>query len=368
MAGRVLRFPAKCVSSEEGKAAALRILTIPCSERARNAVELHLEEPETLLALAFFLRDRLDSAPAIVRDEAEFLYRFLEKPRRPIGLFDERDYFLGELALIAGTACRQLSRRNEARLWFDRSESTFRHTASAFNELSRLAYQRLALRTEEREFEAVMELAPPLAETFERISMPEEALKCRFLEGLALMESDCLPDAIGVFETICREAERLKSEKLLASAYGNLTHIYGMMGDSQRAIDASRQAIPVLTRLDDKVALAKVQWGLAALLREIGQIPASIEAYRVAQREFRQIGMRADVAALSLVVADLLLELNQDLEARLEILSALPIIDELKMVPEGMAALSLLRESTRQLRINRQALRDLHGYFEDLPR
>ena len=366
MTGRVLRFPSRSVSSEEWKAAAMRILATPYSDRAPNASELHLEEPETLLALAFFLRQGLDTSPGTVRDEAEFLYRFLEKPRRPIGLFDERDYFLGELALIAGTACRQLSRRDEARLWFDRSESSFRHTASAFHELSRLAYQRLALRTEEREFDAVMELAPPLAETFESISMPEEALKCRFLAGLALMESDRLPEAIEVFEDICCEANMLKSEKLLGAAYANLTHIYGMMGDSDGAIEASRKAIPVLTRLDDKVALAKVQWGLAALLREIGQIPASIEAYRVAQREFRRIGMRADVAALSLVVADLLLERDQDVEARREILSALPVLDELKMVPEGVAALSLLRESTRQQRINRQALRDLHGYFENL--
>ncbi len=36
------------------------------------------------------------------------------------------------------------------------------------------------------------------------------------------------------------------------------------------------------------------------------------------------------------------------------------------MAPEGMAALSLLRESARRQEINRQALRDLHGYFEDL--
>ncbi|MBC8646314.1 MAG: hypothetical protein H7X85_04075, partial [Thermoanaerobaculia bacterium] len=49
-----------------------------------------------------------------------------------------------------------------------------------------------------------------------------------------------------------------------------------------------------------------------------------------------------------------------------EILAALPIIEELKMVPEGVAAMALLRESLRQRSINRQALRDLHGYFEEL--
>jgi tetratricopeptide (TPR) repeat protein len=366
MAGRVLRFPQQSASSGESRAAAEKILRTPFLERLSKIAELRLEDPETLLAITDLLRDRRDTLPAEVRAEAEFFYRFLEKPRRKVGLFDERQYFLGELALIAGTACRHLSRWDEARLWFDRAESGFRHTANAVGELSRLAYQRLALRMEERQLDAVLELAPPLAESLTDLGMPEEALKCGFLEGLALMESDRLPESVEVFQRICREAAELGSEKLLASAYGNLTHVYGMMGDSAHAIEASRLAIPVLKRLDDRIALAKVQWGLATLLREIGQLPASIEAYRTAQREFGQIGMRADVAALSLVVADLLLETGREHEAMREVLAALPVIDELKMVPEGVAALSLLRESLRQQKINRQALRDLHGYFETL--
>jgi tetratricopeptide (TPR) repeat protein len=219
---------------------------------------------------------------------------------------------------------------------------------------------------EERQLEAVLELAPPLAISLIDLGMPEEALKCCFLEGLALMESDRLSESVEVFQRICREAMALGSEKLLALSYGNLTQVYGMMGDSENAIEASRLAIPVLKRLDDRIALAKVQWGLATMLREIGQIPGSINAYRTAQHEFERIGMRADMAALSLVVADLLLETGREHEAMREVLMALPIIDELKMVPEGVAALSLLRESLQKQKINRQALRDLHGYFENL--
>ena len=366
MAGRVLRFPQQSASSEENRAAAERLLGTPFLERLSKIAELRLEDPENLLSITDLLRDRRETSPAEVCNEAEFFYRFLEKPRRKVGLFDERQYFLGEFALIAGTACRHLSRWDEARLWFDRAESGFRHTANAVGELSRLAYQRLALRMEERELDAVLELAPPLADSLIDLGMPEEALKCCFLEGLALMESDRLSESVDVFQRICREATTLGSERFLASAYGNLTHVYGMMGDSANAIEASRLAIPVLKRLDDRIALAKVQWGLATMLREIGQIPGSIEAYRTAQREFGLIGMRADMAALSLVVADLLLETGREHEAMGEVLAALPIIDELKMVPEGVAALSLLRESLRQQKINRQALRDLHGYFEDL--
>jgi hypothetical protein len=100
------------------------------------------------------------------------------------------------------------------------------------------------------------------------------------------------------------------------------------------------------------------------LFRVTGQPSPAVEAYRSAQIEFAEIGMRGDVAALQLVVADLLLDLGQDEAARREILAALPAIDEIQMVPEGMAALALLRESVRGRRIDRAALRELHGYFD----
>jgi tetratricopeptide (TPR) repeat protein len=366
MAGRVLRFPSRAIAPEEVESSADRILAAPLAGRAARAEELRLEEPDVLLSLASRLGRLRETSPLTVRDEAEFVYRFLLAPNRPIGLFDEREYFLAEFALIAGTACRHLSRRDEARLWFDRSEAGFLHTMNAVADQSRVAYQRLALRMEERNLEAVLELVPVLVQSFQKLVMPEEELKTRFLEGLALMESERLAEAIEVFLRICREAETLGSERLLASAYANLTHIYGMQGDAERAIEASRHAIPVLKRLDDRIALAKVQWGLATLLRQTGQLSASMEAYRSAQQDFERIGMRADVAALHLVIADLLLELGQEATATQSVLEALPVIQELNMVPEGMAALQLLRDSLREQRINRPALRELHGYFEEI--
>ena len=190
MTGRVLRFPRRPLSSDAGRLAAERVLKTPLAERPAAAAALRLEDPETVLALCAMLRQRLESAPAAVRDEAEFLYRFLETPRREIGLFDEREYFLGETALLAGTACRHLSRRVEAQVWFDRSEAGFRHTVNAPGDLSRLGYQRLAERLEERQIDIVLELLPALIESFRSLEMTEDALKCRFLEGIVLMEAD----------------------------------------------------------------------------------------------------------------------------------------------------------------------------------
>jgi len=364
MTARVLRFPVQPISSEEGRAAAQAALSTPLPERRARAEELHLEDPETLLGICGHLRQQLDSVPLIVLSEAAFFYGFLDQPRRSIGLLDEREYFLGETALLAGAACRGLSRREEARRWYDRSEGWFRQTVNSAAAWARLGYQRLALRTEERQFEEVLELLPSLIESFETLEMDEDALKCRFLEGLVLMETDQVSDAIAVFDSICERAAALPSDPLFASACGNLTQLHAGLGDTEKALAACSRAVPILRRLDNRVALAKVQWGMGDLMRVTGRASGALEAYRAAQKDFAAIGMRADVTALQLVVADLLLDAGQDEQAREEILAALPVIDEIRLVPEGMAALTLLRESVRGRRIDREALRELHGYFD----
>ncbi len=77
--------------------AAERVLATPISERAEKASDRQLEDPDTILTLIGRLWERMETSPITIRDDAEFFYRFLEKPKRPIGLFDEREYFLGEL-------------------------------------------------------------------------------------------------------------------------------------------------------------------------------------------------------------------------------------------------------------------------------
>jgi tetratricopeptide (TPR) repeat protein len=363
MAGRVLRFPVKPITSEEGMAAARRALGTPIEARASRSSELRLEEPETLLGACGLLKNQLESSPDEVLRNAEFFYRFLEQPRRSVGVLDEREFFLGETALIAGTACRFLSRREEARRWFDRAEAWFRHTLNSAADWSRLSYQRLALRVEEREFDEVLELVPLLIESFEKLEMRDEALKCRFLEGIVLMEANQPTRAIEMFRRIRAGARAMGNDQLLGTALTNLVQLHAGLGEAEEALDASRHALLVWKRLDNRVGVAKVHWGIGDLLRVKGQPSSAIEAYRSAQREFTEIGMRGDVAALQLVVADLLLDLQEDEAARREIVMALPAIDEIQMVPEGMAALALLRESIRGRRIDRNALRELHGYF-----
>ena len=367
MSNNVVRFPwrAKKLDHQESRQAAELALAVPPSNRTIKAAELGLEDPELLLCISEMLRSQLEAVPAFARDESEFFYKFLDKPVRQIGVYDEREYFLGEFALTAATASRFLFRVEEAKSWLLRAEANFALVQNSNAQWGRVSYQRLALALEAREYERVLEVAPLWADAFRRLDMPEDALKCRFLEGTAQRELGDLPRAIQIYSEVFSAAESLRDSRLAGQAANNLARYHADLGETEEALAYARKALPLLQELGSQVHLVKLRWSMGELLRKQGRCGPALEAYRQAQSDARELGMRGDLAALHLVVADLLLETGQEAHAEWEIRAALPIIDEEKMVPEGIAALSLLRESLRRRQIDKQALRDLHGYFRD---
>lgn len=371
MSGELVQFPAigGSLSSAQAQAAAERVLSTPAAERVASYGELEITQPETLLAVCHLLDRKLESAPAKVSEDAAWFYDMVERldASKAGFLFDERAYFLGELALLAGAACRFTSHRDDARTWLDRAEAWFLLTVSSPGEIARVGYQRLALKLEERQFREVLKLVGPLAEVFERLGARESLLKCRYLEATAFKETDKLAESLESFRSVLVEAEEIGSARIVGAAHVAIIQIYAEMGDAENALLNLLEAKPFLRNANNRVGIAKLEWAIGMLLRKQRKTGAAIEAFRSSQREFAEIHMSADIAALHLIIADLLLESGQEAQAEWEIRSALPVIDEPKMVPEGMAALSLLRESIRRRKIDRQALRDLHGYFEEIP-
>ena len=351
------------MSSEEGLEAAEIILATATDERAAKSSELRLDEPEVLLSVIELLRLRIESNPSGIGEDARFFFDFVAESNRPIGHFDEREYFLGELAMISGSSCRVLFRKEEARRWFARAEAHFVLTENGTANIARLAYQRLALAIEERRFEEVLESAPMWASVFRKLHMGEGALKCMFLEGNVYRELGQVAKAIEVFTAICQEAESIRSIKLLAMGLGNLVQFHRLQGDLKQALGYAQRALPLLQQTQNRISLAKLHWSIGDISREQGDQATALESYRSALRESEEIGTRGDSAAIHLVIADLLLDAGMDRQAEWEVRAALPIIDEEQMVPEGFAALGLLRESLRRRQIDRGALRELHGYF-----
>lgn len=358
------KFASRLLAASEARGRVEDLLSIPAAEREVAGCV----DPQFLLCISETLRFRIETAPAKVREDGEFFRALVEESACQIATNDERDYFLGELALTVGTANRVLFNVSEAELWFRSAEASLSRLQDADAHSARIAYQRLALSMEERNIEEVLKAAPRLSNAFRRLGMSEDALKCHFLEGSAYLERGETQQAIAVYEAITAEADSLQDTRLGAIATSTLVGCLTDIGEIDRALDYARKALPLLKQLNSRVHLVKLQWGMGNLFRKQGNRSAAIDAYRRGLADALELGTRNDVVDLHLLVADLLLETGEEAQAEQEIRAALPIIEEEKMMTEGIAALSLLRESLRRQKIDRGALRDLHRHLEDRAR
>jgi tetratricopeptide (TPR) repeat protein len=359
---KILRFPARPAPSLGALAAAraaAAYLEAP-GDQGRSAL---LRTPEVLLSVCSLLRERVDASANEVLLEATELYRAILSLEEPLGVFDERDYFLGETSLLAGIASRVLGKGSDCDLWFERAEAGFRHTVNPAPLLASVSYQRLALRCEAGRYKEVVELAPMLATSFKKLGMPRDEAKCILLQGIALKQSGSNNAAEGCFESLTLNGVGCLEPTLVGIAFANLADLHAEEGRYEKAAAACQQAFPLITKSNRPAALAHLKNVFAEILRRQGKAKEAIAAYCAAIETYESLGMVTFVAYLRVVLAEALLEQGQARQAEWQILAAIPTIDEARMVPEGFAAMALLRESVRQKNANPKALSEVRQYL-----
>jgi tetratricopeptide (TPR) repeat protein len=367
---RILPFPSRTdrlwLSPSEAELAAREFLAIPVLERTEDDRQHFLTSPDILMAMCALLRERRDLAPGAVELDAADTYRWISRPSFELGLFDERDYFLGETALLAGGACRQLGKREEAFLWLDRAEAGFRHTMHPAPGLSNVAYARLAIRFEMGRYQDVLELTPSLEASFGKLRMLVEATKCRLLLAMTLKQTGENLQAIEVLEDARSKAGLEADPFLHARMLAELGDLFQLEGQFDRALKAFQEALSVLPDNETSLASADLKLYVGGVYSALGSLGDACKAYREAQSEYATLGMRHLVAYSHLVISESLLAMNREREAEWEVLAALPIIEELQMVPEGFAAVALLRESISRRKTDRSALQQLRTRLQSI--
>jgi tetratricopeptide (TPR) repeat protein len=365
---RLLRFPNRArhivLSPEETNAAARAYLSIALSEKTAQLRNENLSNADILSSICRSLRDLRDVTPAEVGAEATDIYRWLNSPGCRVGLFDEHDYFLGETALLAGAVYRQLGRREDAFRWLDRAEAGFRHTVNPAPGMASVAYARLALRFEMGRYEDVIDLTPSLASSFEKLSMALEASKCSLLLAMSLKQCGRRALALEVLEPVADLPVVRQDLALRARVLSELGDIQQLEGRNSEALAAFRKALEALGDSGLSVARADLRMFVGAAYSGNGNYQLALGALRSALIDYRELGMATRAAYVNVFMAETLLALDRPREAEWEILQALPTIEEQKMVPEGFAAVALLRESVKRRKADPNALRELREHLQ----
>lgn len=365
---KVLPFPSRCAgqSRTRGEVAALveSYLGVPQEERSTELVNATLGDGDQLSSLLSHLWEEGNRNPASVSREAIAVHAWLSARAEKYFFFDERDYSLGESALLAGACLRLLGARDNCERWFDRADASFRHTVAPAPLLARVAFQRLSLRFDLQRHDDVLELLPSVALTFRKLGMAVDLAKCQFLEAMCLKQSGRNAEAAACLDELVGNAGGMLQPGFFGLALVNLGDLRSGEGQFAKALEAYREAAAVLGDANQKFALADLKMAVGATLRAMGLIAPALSAYREAADQHAELGMVTRAAYARIVLADALLEAGKPREAEWQLMAALPTIDEQKMVPEGFAAVSLLRESVRQRKTDPKALLELRDYLQ----
>src|SRR5262245_37272517 len=291
---KVLRFPVRTTPT----LTALEVLRLASAylahSRGDGSAERRLEllqSPDVLLSVCTLLYDKVENAAADVLEEATALYRAVVDHNGSLGVFDEKDYFLGQLAAIAGGASRIMGKRSEAEVWFERAEAGYRHTINPAPLLASVSYQRLALRCEAGQFAEVAELAPMLARSFEKLNMPRDYAKCTFLEALSLKAVGDHHKAESRFAVVTADNFAEVDPGLAGLAYVHMADMYVSDDRNELAENAYSHALPLLARGNRRPAIAQLKGTIAETSRRQARFTEAIAAYNEAVTEYSNLGM-----------------------------------------------------------------------------
>jgi tetratricopeptide (TPR) repeat protein len=209
----------------------------------------------------------------------------------------------------------------------------------------------------------VLELVPSLEASFRKLGMHLEAVKCRLLLAVTQKMTGENQSALAVLSEL-QTSLILQSDGLLrARVLTELGDVCQLQGDFEKAMEAFQGALSLLQGNELSSMRATLKLCVGAASSGLGSFRAAVEAYREAHRDYQALGMRAQVAYTHLLIAEALLELEREREAEWEVRAALPIINEIKMLPEAVAAVALLGQSVSQRKTDPKLLRTVREHL-----
>ena len=103
---KILPFRAREVvvpcTREEALARAKAFLATPGRERTPEGIDVELGDGDVLMSVCSLLWEAANTSPADVAGEAPTIYKWISARSEKCFFFDERDFFMGEVALLPG--------------------------------------------------------------------------------------------------------------------------------------------------------------------------------------------------------------------------------------------------------------------------
>ena len=279
---------------------------------------------------------------------------------------EERAWFLAELETIVAVGYKNCGRYSESEKWLDAAAKTCESIVGSDITLARIEFARRSMAYETRQWETARRGVESLAARFQHFGMHRYVARCTFVDAIAHKELGCSEKALEKLRLVGETRELGVEEWLRGLALVYAAEILASQGQDS---DASKTLAEAWTLLkDSKVpsAIAHFHGVKGEILRDRGQLEPAIDSYRLAVSVYESAHVRAQEIMLRLILAETLLAAGRDHDAIEQIVTALPVIETLGMIREGVVAVALLRESLSRQEVNPEALRTLKRELQKL--
>lgn len=349
------RRAVQCALKQE---AVPEFLSVPVAAISDELAHRFLSDSAVLLAVLARLGELLKGSPIRALQDASAVYAWVSNHPGHRSQ-EEHAYFLAELEFALAAGSKHCGRYREARHWLDSVDRRSLSLPSHAPLQCRSAFLRLAVAHELRLYEEVLEKLPVVRKRFQDLGMGNYVARCTYLSALALKETGREEAAFERFQELYQSPAAQSEPWLSGLALIGMAEIEGRRQRFSIALDTLTEAWTFLRDSQVPLAVAHFHGIRGELERDQGLLAAAAESYRAALKAYAQVGMRSMAAYVRVVRAETLLAAGREEDSVREILATLPVIEELELVREGVAAIALLRESIRRQRADPEALKAL---------
>lgn len=354
-----------CVRHVRDQEHARQFLALEACQRSASLNRRFLGDEAVLLTLCVSLEGRRDAEPSAVAVEATLLYRWLLDDGTKSGIRAELTQFLAaRVALSVAFAEYQLGRERNRNYWSGRAQAHAEKSLGAAPLKAMIEHARLVGAFGGRAFASVRARCPALIQRLDALQMHEKSLRVKLLRGRAMKELGESAEALVWMEKVEAEAVRDGDLVVAALALCDRAEILSSDGCFELAMTACRKAIEFAKRCDSGWVVANIQGTLGELLRNQGELSASVDAYSACVNSYDDLEMQTFAAYVRVILAETLLLAGLPGKAWATVLIALPVIERENLTQEAVAALGILREALRRQQPDPNVLRQLREQLQ----
>jgi tetratricopeptide (TPR) repeat protein len=354
-------WQARCRQHALAQEQVRNFVAIPFSKTSPSVRDRFLSDEAVLLACCDQLEQERNRAPLKAAQNGRVLYDWIDRSASSNNLTKRQVHFLAAwVAFSIVVAEHFLGDADLQEEWTNRTQYHINEAGGAPALEAKLEAMRISrLYNDYRASQELVAACEALVGRFQDLRMVEGATRARQLGALILRELGDQAGALRWLAAAYSSSQECGDSYVASLSLATTAEILGSKGRFAEALHYGVESLKFAELSGSRWVMGEAQGSIAEVLRDNGRLPAAIEGYRACIGAYEDSGMVAKAAYIRVLLAETLVMAAQPGEATVELLCALPIIEQHKLTHEAVAAIGILREAIRCQQSDPDALRQL---------